>query len=45
MAKKGQTFKPYSEMMKREVVRLNLEVDWSSRQLREHYVSAFLQRQ
>lgn len=36
MAKKGQTFKTYTEGFKREVVRLKLEEKWSYKQLREH---------
>ncbi|WP_332633618.1 hypothetical protein [Halalkalibacter flavus] len=34
MAKKGQTFKSYTEELKREVVRLKLEECWSYRKLR-----------
>ncbi|RBP84930.1 transposase [Cytobacillus firmus] len=37
MAKKGQTFKTYTEGFKREVVRLKLEEKWSYKQLREHF--------
>ncbi|MFD5854345.1 IS3 family transposase [Cytobacillus pseudoceanisediminis] len=37
MAKKGQTFKTYTEGFKREVVRLKLEENWSYKQLREHF--------
>lgn len=37
MAKKGQTFKSYTEGFKREVVRLKLEENWSYKQLREHF--------
>ncbi|MBU8733795.1 IS3 family transposase [Cytobacillus oceanisediminis] len=37
MAKKGQTFKTYTEGFKQEVVRLKLEEKWSYKQLREHF--------
>ncbi|WP_425279362.1 IS3 family transposase [Cytobacillus pseudoceanisediminis] len=37
MAKKGQTFKTYTEGFKREVVRLKLEEKWSYKQFREHF--------
>ncbi|WP_432613328.1 IS3 family transposase [Cytobacillus oceanisediminis] len=37
MAKKGQTFKTYTEGFKREVVRLKEEEKWSYKQLREHF--------
>lgn len=37
MAKKGQTYKTYTEELMLEVVRLKLEEGWSYRQLRERF--------
>lgn len=37
MAKKGQTYKTYTEELRLEVVRLKLEKGWSYRQLRERF--------
>jgi len=37
MAIKGQTFKSYSEEVKKEAVRLHLEEKWTYRQITEHF--------
>jgi transposase len=37
MAMKGQTYKSYSEEVKKEAIRLHLEEKWTYRQITEHF--------